>query len=160
LAQVISCVGPPLFSVLATGSVLTPSGRPSLVCGVLKQFFRLLRVAVENRKSASLCPAVTGVCVGHDVTSLVLHPALLEELGPAYFGVVYCLLSVHWRQFVITSPPDHEGVRRRAFSSQDACIMFTRLMDVITSVLSKDTASPGMTRLALHILKMWNQVQR
>jgi hypothetical protein len=138
--------------------MLTPSGRPSPICGVLKQFFRLLRVAVENRKSASLCPAVSSVCASHDVTSLILHPALLEELAPAYFGVVYCLLSVHWRQFVSTGAPDAEGVRHKAFSSLEASNMFGSLMNVITAVLSSDSTSPAMIRLVLHVLKMWNQV--
>ena len=111
LVAAITVTASPLFELLSSGLALSrPAGvgmgfaspvasptsgvlRPGPACVVLKQFFRLLRVAVENRKAGDIVAAVSDLCVGAHMKALVLDPVLCEELAPAYFGVIYQVCS-------------------------------------------------------------------
>ncbi len=97
LTAVTSLTGPPLFALLSLGlawsdrtvSDKSAERRPGPACAVLKQFMRLLRVAVENRHATDLCGSVSTLCTAPDLKALVLDAVLAEELAPAYFGVLF-----------------------------------------------------------------------
>lgn len=137
----------------------TGTVKPGPACGVLKQFFRLLRVTVENRKASALCPAVASLCASADLRPLVIHPALSDELAPAYFGVIYQLLTVHWKQFVVSAPPDASGVRVRTFYNEEAARTFGQVMDVILATMCTPDVSPSLLKLLLKLLTMMDKVR-
>jgi hypothetical protein len=104
LTTAVSTVGAPLFALAGSGlfhgaaaagaTAGGGAGVPRLGattragCAVMRHFLRLLRVAVENRSAFDLVPATCDLCLGADMRALVLAPALVSDLAPAYFGLL------------------------------------------------------------------------
>ena len=88
-------MGPPLYALLGKGLLASASVSASPLpastrsgCTLLRQFFRLLRVAAENRGAADLVPSLSSLCLSEEMQGLVLNPALTGDLAPAYFGLL------------------------------------------------------------------------
>jgi hypothetical protein len=99
--------------------------------------------------AGQLREAITSLCTGSIQEAVVRDPALALEISPPLLALQLEVLRTCWTSFIQTAAPNAEGVRIRAFVSDQAAHQFKALFQLHLHVLQLHNASPQLVHFGL-----------